>query len=552
MFALVFFTTNDVKLAHFQYLASGAGLAVAGFRHKSYYASYNEPRTKDRTALLTASYESALAQWKKTHKGQDSGFFFLEDTSVRIDALSIDEEIPGVDVKFWMRDMTFDLLDLQLRAHDNNRRASVRSDIVLHVPNAIRQALGLRDKFLHFFGITSGKIVAKDDLFQPNVVFPWLDNRTFNRWFVPDGFDQPISRLNIQDANSVDFRKRAFDGMVNFLSTKGLALRAALNPEQKVQLSLPVIPDQPRDFMICGPSCAGKSTLASYLAKEYGYCHLEASDYMYRAFWQRHGPISTISIGTFAEAALREQPEIVAEQIREAVNDDNPRAFTVTGFRAPAEVKYLKDSLSQSRRLQLVYVDAAPAIRFKRSKLRQRESYEITQEEFDNRDNQELRMGLSAIASSPDVITIRNEGTLDDLYRQFRHHFSSDIRIQKKNIGSPWPHVPRHDLENLILVTLASRSFLGRFFTTSEIAKNINVKYSKYKRRVEKDNVSRYFNQNFHPFFEIQMNQGKRRYRLSNTGLARARMLRIAKFSYFLRKRPTKIVSSGLHSQSTL
>ncbi|AUW46825.1 hypothetical protein CUJ84_pRLN2000283 (plasmid) [Rhizobium leguminosarum] len=53
-------------------------------------------------------------------------------------------------------------------------------------------------------------------------------------------------------------------------------------------------------------------------------------------------------------------------------------------------------------------------------------------------------------------------------------------------------------------------------FTTSEIAKIINDLLSKTSQK-HKDNVSRYFNQNFYAYYEIEIDptKGTRRYRLS-------------------------------------
>jgi len=40
-----------------------------------------------------------------------------------------------------------------------------------------------------------------------------------------------------------------------------------------------------------------------------------------------------------------------------------------------------------------------------------------------------------------------------------------------------------------------------------------------------KNNVSRYFNQRFYPYFDIKLVDGKKKYRLSNTGYGMARLL---------------------------
>jgi hypothetical protein len=47
-------------------------------------------------------------------------------------------------------------------------------------------------------------------------MYPWLDNKTFNKWFV-DGYSQPISMLAIAEADQHDFRAQAFRNMLAFL-----------------------------------------------------------------------------------------------------------------------------------------------------------------------------------------------------------------------------------------------------------------------------------------------------------------------------------------------
>ncbi|WP_427916278.1 non-canonical purine NTP pyrophosphatase [Stenotrophomonas maltophilia] len=130
---LWFLTTNAIKLANFRTLARGTGLSIHSFHERTFLASYYEPRLDDRQEILRLSYESALFQWNRAGLDLES-FFFIEDTSVIIHALSGDREVPGVDVKYWMRDMDFPTLDELLKARGNDRAVTVRSDIILHLP----------------------------------------------------------------------------------------------------------------------------------------------------------------------------------------------------------------------------------------------------------------------------------------------------------------------------------------------------------------------------------------------------------------------------------
>ena len=62
---LIFFTSNNTKLAHARYFAERYAVRVIGFRQLTYHANYHEPRIQSRTELLQASYNSAVSQCRK-------------------------------------------------------------------------------------------------------------------------------------------------------------------------------------------------------------------------------------------------------------------------------------------------------------------------------------------------------------------------------------------------------------------------------------------------------------------------------------------------------
>ena len=64
---------------------------------------------------------------------------------------------------------------------------------------------------------------------------------------------------------------------------------------------------------------------------------------------------------------------------------------------------------------------------------------------------------------------------------------------------------------------------IGNISQTTAIAKLIKEIFPEVKPK-HKDNVSRYFNQDFYALYEIEpsSDESKRRYRLSNTGYGRA------------------------------
>lgn len=514
MIELVFFTSSRIKLEHAKYLCRNFAVRLTGFREKTFGANYDEPRIYDRSQLIELSYQDALRRWNNATSGK--GFFILEDTSVVIDALSIEREIPGLDIKYWMQDKDFETLDAELKALGNNRRVTVRSDLVLHLPEDLR---GLEDKsYLLFTSSVFGTVVEKEHIFETNAVYPWLDNKTFNKWFVPDGSKKPISMLPIAEANQHDFRALAFKDMLEYLERHQ---KIHVNTESSIQTNFDF---GAKLFVICGPTCAGKTTLAEYLATKYGYWHIEASDYMRLNYYQRHGVNENLDIGGFAAQALKEKPEIVAEQILNNIKQLETIPVIITGFRSPAELEWLRNNYSGNFTIELVFVDAEPEIRYARSVNRQRESDSESKEEFFQRDTQQAKMGLAEFKHAYPNNIITNNTSLESYFDNLEQRYPNSF--VKVEIDSKTSKIlSSGELEKQILFTLAEHKEGRHFFTTTEIAGLINRNVTNAKPK-SKNNVSRYFNQTFHPYYEIKMIDGKRKYRLSNTGFSRAQLLR--------------------------
>ncbi|MBV7417173.1 AAA family ATPase [Comamonas sp. CMM03] len=532
MIEVVFFSTNRSKLAHFRYLGEKVGVRVKGFHETTYYASYNEPKIDDRSELLKLSYESALEQWLKRQgaNADDHSTFFFEDTSVVIEALSKDTEVPGVNVKYWMRDMTFEKLDTLLKRAGNNRKVIVRSDIVMHLPQRWRTLLNTTDRYLSVVGESHGVIADCERKIQPNLVYPWLDDKTFNKWFVPVGASGPISMLDIKEADLSDFRARAFEKITSVLHGK-LSFLANRDEPGADQLQIPGIATYPSIFVICGPSCAGKSTTANWMRDKYELLHIEASDFMYKAFWERHGPNPGVSIGNFAEAALQTQPGIVAQPIAHFLREIGTSGAVITGFRSTKEVEIFQQEVGSDIELALMYLDASAPIRLKRALERGRDG--VTPEKFVKRDEQEVRMGVSGIAELPNVERQNNEGSLRELYAAVRTRYREALRVytSDKERRTQRQQLQRDQLEGLILRTLLAERPMEKWLTTTEIAAALNRRFNEVK---SKNNVSRYFNQEFHPYYELRFRErdGKRtgvlEYRLSATGISRAMQMHAA------------------------
>ncbi|MGO7632710.1 non-canonical purine NTP pyrophosphatase [Rhizobium leguminosarum] len=524
MLTITFFTSNSTKLAHARYLADGLPIKINSFRERTYHADYDEPRLQSRAELLHESYKSAVVQSKKARILSSRHFFILEDTSVRIDALSGDgRDVPGLDVKYWMKDATFESLNQSIALGGGNRAATVRSDVVLHIPDTYRRKWGIENEYLVFTGEQAGEIVDVEQDFSTNVVYPWLDNRTFNKWFRPLGAQAPLGMLAISEATKYDFRRKSFEKLFEFLQGK----QRLTTPAVQDSLSLR---DQ-MNFIICGYPCAGKTTSSQHLAKSFGYLHVEASDFMHLNFYLRHGvvPPEELSIGDFAEKALQEKPEIAAEVIGDYIASDPYAPAVVSGFRSLEEVRWLTHRMSQlGKQFKLVFVESGEEERFARMRTRNRLGDVDEIGKFRLRDRQQQRMGISDIVGDTETAVIPNISTIEAFKAEI------DVMVGRPPAQEPKisqllgriSQIPRVKLEDAILLALLTEwSDEGnrQFFTTSEIAKLANTVLGA-KSKKHKDNVSRYFNQNFYPFYEIDVVGPKavRKYRLSNTGYGKA------------------------------
>lgn len=520
---LTFFTSNSTKLAHARYIAERHPVRIKGFRQRTYHANYDEPRLPSRTALLEASYRSALRQCAKAGLSTDNHPFILEDTSVTIDALSDDgNEVPGLEIKYWMQSQTFSNLDTLLRSLGDQRSATVRSDILLHVPKTLRASWQIPDDYLIFVGIQKGRITDTEIKFESNWVYPWLDNKSFNKWFVPIGHAIPFGMLPIDEADGVDFRRKAFDQLFEFLCERHFLVA---EPKQ-FEFSL----DRKSNLIMSGYTCAGKTTASQHLARKFGYLHVEASDFMYLNYYYRHGYRGAISIGDFAEDALAQKPEIAAEKVAEYIADNLGSPVVVSGFRSLREVEYLKEAMTTfGKSFDVLFVNSGEAVRYKRLVSRKRPGDDISLDEFRRRDEQQRRMGLAQIVDSQGTAVLKNDASLPEHLEAVDILVGSDLpdNIVVAIALAQLIDVKEVKLEDSILIALLKAWAEGDenrpFFSTTQISRMIQTTFVSAPPK-HKDNVSRYFNQDFYAYYEIggEPSHSKRRYRLSNTGYGMA------------------------------
>lgn len=511
----------------------------------NYGKPYYEPRIEDRARLLEESIQSANLKLAKGSGGseqelQDGIFgndeaedtallaryasmhqhrlFFIEDTSIAIEALSTDGEFPGVNVKYWMRETSFAQLDGLLKELGNNRKVTVRSDIVLYLPPNLRTTPA--ETYKIFVGKTEGRIVEKEIEFETNSLYPWLDNKTFNKWFVPKGARKPISLLPINSAIKHDFRNLALQELIGFLKSKDLIDNKKL---QEKPLQGELFPR--RNYIICGATCAGKTILASALTRLHAYRHIEASDFMRCALYTRHGYASDMKTQDFAKSALNKDPGIVARQISEYVKSTPKTGIIITGFRSPKEIEILQEELSGID-LETLFIESSLEARYQRNIKRKRSDAPMTFTEFESKNEIQNSMGLSEILIT--AKTISNENSLISFIRSTVSSLTNEAQLISFNcdVSKITGFLP---LEQAILVSMLIDHKKGELpLTTTQIAKNIQVNIPKLRQKgdkslpVDKNNVSRFFNQRFSPHFEAHVKNEKIKFSLSHTGISAA------------------------------
>ncbi|MFA5293487.1 MAG: non-canonical purine NTP pyrophosphatase [Phycisphaerae bacterium] len=519
MFKLLFLTSNRTKFQHARYLCRKHDIDI--ILKSDYGVAYNEPRIPDRDNLLNESIKNAierrLKKKQKLSKTQKDVYsmldevFFIEDTSVIINALSTSsEEVPGTEIKFWMKEHDFTSVDKLLKEHGNDRRVIVRSDILLYLPKYWREGEGYK----RFTSAEYGTITEKEYNIKTNDLYPWLDNKSFNKWFVPQGCKYPISMLPIKDADQYDFRAGAFKKMLTFLDIKIKNSKK----ENIIQKTLSLF-DTPA-FLVCGLPCAGKTTLGEFLSDKYNYYHIEASDFMHLSFYERHGINSSVNIADFAEKVLIDSPSIVVEQTLSHLDKIKDVPFIITGFRSPKEVEIFISNYKGLNKVYQIFIGADFEKRFQRNLKRKRKGDIDTEKEFRDRDSQQIKMGLQKIKTKLKSDIIYNNSDFNSYYNSFLKKYPQ-ISESKNKILSNIPKERPKDLEDAILLALLREN---QYLTTTEIAHKINDCFPN-SIKTNKNNVSRYFNQRFHPYFEIHSQNNKIKYRLCHTGRSKAMLL---------------------------
>ena len=351
-----------------------------------------------------------------------NSLFFVEDTSVRVDALSDGRNaVPGLMVKEWFRETTFETLDVELRLRGNDRGATVYSDIGLYVPNLERAV------FVH--GETVGTVAERAPEFEMSYEFPWLTPKTFNGWFIPEGSDRTLGEMEFHESLKYDFRVKCLKALLERIEEYSAIINLPNNSyaapkiwAREQEWLFPGFDSLTSPVVVIGRICAGKTTLGERLAEEHGWRHIEASREMRRRAEEVSVGDSEESFDVAQELLRREGPDCVARSIVAKYHDVLESGTVITGFRAIEEVTYLRNRFP---RCIVVFVDAGDRVRFLRHLKRGRLKDIRTRGDFEAHDAKQWEFGLLARARDVvdvgrDVADIRlkNEGALEEYYGQ--------------------------------------------------------------------------------------------------------------------------------------
>lgn len=398
-----FYTSNVAKFIQARIVFERAGLQLQHFRSKT--EPYEEDYAEGKERLLYRAISQILGS------GVGSGsLFFVEDTSLRIEALSSGvDDFPGLAVKEWFPTTSFAELDRLLKQKGNNRKAIVKSDIALHVPGLMRPVL--------FSGRTSGVVADTSPSFEANQQFPWLTPDTFNGWFIPEGSTRRLGEMNLEESWAYDFRIHAIESLISRLEEYAAALNLPAQSYVRRQSAdsanqLPLFTG--RILIVVGHTCAGKTTFGQHAHEKYEFLHIEASAVV--RMLQHDTDLQQKDAFEFAQQLLSEKgPDVIARKILHLYQSKFDKGVVLTGFRTIEELELIKSYYPDS---SVLFIEASERTRFQRLIARGRSPRCRTIDEFRVIDAQQWSFGLLRVAEDFADIRLVNERTLDEFYSQ--------------------------------------------------------------------------------------------------------------------------------------
>jgi inosine/xanthosine triphosphate pyrophosphatase family protein/dephospho-CoA kinase len=409
---VVFFTSSLQKFLQAKLVFEAVGLHLSYRAHdeEPYHESYSG--TKE-DLLLTAVREL------RRREGTSGSFFFIEDTSIRIEALSGDGDYPGLAAKEWFQEHSFKDLEREL-ASTSDRRVAVFSSIALSVPGLERPVF--------FHGETRGVIADKPAEFEPDPLYPWLSPSNFSAWFVPDGATRTLSEMSFEESLEYDFRVRALLELVDRLEEYASVLNGPSSMyERRSQHTSTAYSRYPQEqlfpletgrvVLAVGPPCSGKSTLGIFaLQNERITCQVVDASAVVRAKRLELGQ-QNVEISEFARGLLAaEGPDVVARLIADQYGVvPHHEVLVVTGFRTIEEIQFFRQSFTN---VQVISIETPARVRYSRYVRRATRATIETYDQFRMHDHEQHAFGLLHVASLLADTRVVNVYSRDIYYRQ--------------------------------------------------------------------------------------------------------------------------------------
>lgn len=454
--SVFFYTSNLAKFLQARVVFDRSGLVLQHFRSK------NDPYTEDYSVGKEILLERAIQEIIGS-VGANS-LFFVEDTSLRLESMSTPpEDFPGLTVKEWFAQTSFENLDRALKDKGNDRRAVVKSDIALHVP-------GLNHP-VFFHGDTEGVVADSPPTFQENSQYPWLTPASFNGWFVPDGCKKRLGEMSLEESWQYDFRNRCLQALIERLEEYTALINIpgpyyvrrtpSASPEQ---LKFSAFEPTRTALMVVGHTCAGKTTFGEYAAHHHDLLYIEASAIL-RIIEDKAGITDPAPFIAAKNTLETFGTDVVARKILELYGGQLERGFVITGFRTIEEVEVIRTHFSDVR---VVLVEASERTRFQRHIERVRTPQIRSIEEFRKLDEQQWSFGLLRVAEEFADIRVVNEDSLEE-YGERVERIISGSSTQTGHGISTKVH-PKHDSdENQLFRCLTALETAGRPLTCDEI-----------------------------------------------------------------------------------
>lgn len=401
---IMFVSHNIAKIAHFMDIFDRFQLPLRTYKSK--IREYNESYNRSSDDALLYSIEAV-----KRDLGH-LGMFFIEDSTITINALSTEtKKIPGLATKEFFQNYDFDNIDRMIKAHGNDRTVTLSSKLCLNIPGSVEPEI--------FSAELKGKFLENQCQATSKEVPVWINNTPFASYFVPDGKDKPFIQLTQKELNETDIRFKAakklffrlkqfsaiYENRLLFIRNKPVVKESNQN-----KLFIPPL------IIISGHTSSGKTTVSSYLKKEFNLGHIEESSAV------------TSEISLFPNSDRKASIDKIVEQfgplhfIKKAIKDIHPnriKPFCISGVRTLVEVDYLKKHYPFS---VLLYIDGHIELFNIRHQIKCRRKNNI-ESDYQKLIMNEIQWGMESIKQNADYI-ITNNCNFELLYYQIDEFYN--------------------------------------------------------------------------------------------------------------------------------